>query len=110
MKEKLLLGSRNMDPIAQLTTLFLKYIDAPTSLRIPPQMDVKLDSSGCLMFTLPGLYHLLLPSGTIDYISFRKALYKSSLNAELRLLGYQTTIQTATDHVDTTWYKLTPVD
>ena len=99
-----------MDPIAQLMAFFLNYIDAPTSLRIPPKIDVKLDSNSCLMFTLPGLYNLFLPSGKLDYINFRSAVYKSNLNAELSILGYQVTLQLATSHVDTTWYKLSPVD
>ena len=95
-----------MDPIPTLKSFFVSHIQAPSALSIPQGIDVYIDQDDTLVFTLPGLYQLLMSSQDIDYKAFRMAVYQSDLNQSLKVMGYQISIQRSSRKVDTSWYKL----
>lgn len=62
---------------------------------------------GDLRFTLPALHTYLYTPAELEYPDFRRGLYASKLNSQLRGLGAQVVIDTNTGKVDQTIYRLT---
>lgn len=85
----------------------------PTIIETVRRFDdgVELDDDGDLTFTLPGLYRLLMQecgrrTSESDFRAFRRALYASGINAELRRLGAIVIVAQATDDPAKRRYRL----
>ena len=61
---------------------------------------------GQLIFTIEGLYQLLIDEKEFSYSEFRSMLYASELNQALQALGYKVAMFESTQKIDTSIYQL----
>ena len=66
-------------------------------------------SEGTLVFTIEGLYQLLIDEKEFTYSEFRSMLYASNLNLALQKSGFKLTMFDSTKKVDTSWYQLVKI-
>lgn len=62
--------------------------------------------NGRLVFDLPSLYQLIVPSEDVSYQTFKKILYAGALNKTLAIQGKTIVVWHAANHIDATRYCL----
>ena len=82
-------------------------LNDPQAISLVSQYNDKLEwSEGQLIFTIDGLYRLLIDEKEFSYPEFRSMLYASDLNQALQTLGFKVIIFESTHKVDTSIYQL----
>ncbi|NRB38441.1 MAG: hypothetical protein HRU20_08220 [Pseudomonadales bacterium] len=64
---------------------------------------------GSLIFSIAALHQLLIDTSVMSYGQFRKALYASTLNADLLHYGYSISVFSSAGHVDQSYYQLVKI-
>ncbi|WP_053981242.1 hypothetical protein [Marinagarivorans algicola] len=63
-------------------------------------------AEGYCVFTLEQLFEWVKAEVAMDYPEFRCAVYKSTLNQKLAILGYKIEVRQSKGHIDTNTYQL----
>lgn len=85
----------------------LIILNDPQAISMVSQNNCKLKwSEGRLIFTIEGLYQLLIDEKEFTYSEFRSMLYASDLNQALQKLGFKVTMFESTHKIDTSIYQL----
>jgi hypothetical protein len=88
---------------------FIRLVDSDPDLQgscehLPA--DTMTITEGKCVFTIAALFNWVKADCDMDYLQFRTALYNSTLNNELRQLGYILEVNRTTGNVDTSTYQL----
>ncbi len=85
-------------------------LNDPQAISLVSQYNEKLEwFEGRLIFTIDGLYQLLIDEKEFSYSEFRSMLYASDINQALQKLGFKVAIFESTQKIDTSIYQLVKI-